>query len=184
MEEDINPLEENEQIEKMKEFEFGWSRYLALTTAIIAVFSAVASLQSGSYADQSLLAKNEATLNQAKASDQWSYYQAKGIKANIADGFFKSTNKLSFKTDADKYVGEQAEIQKSAKEFDEKVKVSNESSDHLFEKHHRVAFGVTFLQIAVALSAMSALLKRKSFWMASILSMALGLLFFFFGLFF
>jgi len=57
-----------------------WLQWLALSTALFAVLAAIASLKSGQLANESLLRMNEATLKQAKASDAWSYYQAKGIK--------------------------------------------------------------------------------------------------------
>src|SRR6266567_3850644 len=57
-----------------------WLQWLALTTAIFAVLGAIASLKSGQLANEALLDLNEATLKQSQASDEWSYYQAKGIK--------------------------------------------------------------------------------------------------------
>src|SRR5487761_2801350 len=54
-----------------------WSLYLAISTAFMAVLAAIAGLMAGHYS-------NEALIEQIKASDQWSYYQAKGIKAEIA----------------------------------------------------------------------------------------------------
>lgn len=181
--EDTSSLEIKEQIEQISEFENGWSRYLALTTAIIAVISAIASLQSGSFSDKALLAKNEAVLIQSQASDQWNYYQAKGVKKNIAESFAATAaNGDSFKQQVEKYTQEQADIQTQAQQLDEKVKAADESSAHLFEKHHRVALAVTFLQIAVALSAMSALLRRKSFWYLSITASLIGVALFVIGM--
>src|SRR5437773_9071385 len=60
-----------------------WVVYLSFSTALIAVLAAVAALESGSYSNEALLQKNEALLAQAKASDQWSYYQAKSVKATV-----------------------------------------------------------------------------------------------------
>src|SRR2546427_1180411 len=48
----------------------------ALSAAVLAALAAVASLLSGHYS-------NEAMLEQLRASDQWNYYQAKGIKASV-----------------------------------------------------------------------------------------------------
>jgi hypothetical protein len=78
--EEENPLEHKEHLDEMQEFHKGWLRYLALSTALIAVIAALSSLQSGTYANQSLLEKNNAILAQSQASDQWNFYQAKGIK--------------------------------------------------------------------------------------------------------
>jgi uncharacterized membrane protein YcjF (UPF0283 family) len=55
-----------------------WIAWVALSTAILAVLAAIASLLSGEHA-------NEAMLNQIEASSQWSYYQAKSIKAAVLD---------------------------------------------------------------------------------------------------
>src|SRR5438045_6503695 len=64
----------------------GWLRYLSLSTAMIAVFAAVASLMSGANSNEAILEKSEAMLAEARASDQWAYYQSKGMKATLTDG--------------------------------------------------------------------------------------------------
>jgi hypothetical protein len=51
-----------------------WSMLVAISTALMAVLAAISSLFAGHNS-------NEAVINQIKASDQWSFYQAKGIKA-------------------------------------------------------------------------------------------------------
>src|SRR6476620_8675966 len=56
---------------------------IALTTAVLAAFAAVAALQAGATVNEALLLKTEATRAQAEASDQWAFYQAKGIKAAV-----------------------------------------------------------------------------------------------------
>src|SRR5215475_13251667 len=74
-------IEEHEKAASPK-----WLKYLSLSTAIIAVFAAVASLESGSNSNEAILEKSEAMLKQAQASDQWAFYQAKTVKAAIANG--------------------------------------------------------------------------------------------------
>src|SRR4029077_6017879 len=65
---------------------------IALTTAIMAAFAAVAALPPGATVNEALLLKTEATQLQAQASDQWAYYQAKGIKAVTLDSTAASWN--------------------------------------------------------------------------------------------
>src|SRR5207244_11173459 len=55
-----------------------WISWVALSTALLAVLAAIAGLLSGSHA-------NEAMMKQIEASDRWSYYQAKSIKAAVLD---------------------------------------------------------------------------------------------------
>ena len=63
MSEEINPHESREQLEKLEEgMTESWSKYLALTTALIAVIAAIVSLRSSYFADRSLLEKNNAVL--------------------------------------------------------------------------------------------------------------------------
>ena len=60
-------------------------RTVALTTALFAAVAAIASLEAGSTVNEALALKTEATQFQAKASDQWAYYQAKGLKATVTE---------------------------------------------------------------------------------------------------
>jgi len=62
----------------------GFLRRIALTTAVLAAVAAIAALKAGSTANEALVLKTEATRLQAEASDQWAYYQAKGIKLAVA----------------------------------------------------------------------------------------------------
>src|SRR5437764_7505937 len=60
-------------------------RNIALSTALLAAFGAVAALRAGDTVNEALVLKTEAGRLQAEASDQWAYYQAKGIKANVEE---------------------------------------------------------------------------------------------------
>ena len=110
MGEEGSAQEVHEQLEHFEEFNNGWGRYLALTTAIIAVISAWAALQSGTFADKALLEKNNSVLYQSKASDAWNYYQAKGVKKNIADGLAQTSNQPHFADEAKRYAKDQEGI--------------------------------------------------------------------------
>src|ERR1700722_14127169 len=58
-------------------------RVTALSTALLAAIAAVASLKAGATVNDAILLKTEATQLQAQASDQWTYYQAKGIRGAV-----------------------------------------------------------------------------------------------------
>src|SRR6267154_2504460 len=60
-------------------------RNIALTTAVLAALGAVAALRAGGTVNEALVLKTEAARLQSEASDQWAYYQAKGIKANVEE---------------------------------------------------------------------------------------------------
>lgn len=180
--EEENPLETkegldevNEHAEGAKEKGQGWVRFLSISTAIIAVLAALATLMSGHYSNEALLLKNDAILSQTRASDQWSYYQAKGIKREVAAEFAaqKPTPQLAAKIEQldaqQKVIGVRA--QKLEKEADAK----NEESSGNLEHHHKLAISVTLFQIAIALSAIAALLRRRRVWLLSLVGAAVGL---------
>src|SRR4051794_23626880 len=53
-----------------------WVAKVAVSSAILAVCAAISALLAGHHA-------NEAMLEQMQATDQWAFYQAKGIKASV-----------------------------------------------------------------------------------------------------
>jgi hypothetical protein len=149
-----------------------WTLQLSLSTAIVAVLAAIASLQAGSLANQAILIKNEAVLNQAKASDQWAYYQTKGIKAIIYEVSGKN------QVEAKRYKDEQAEIKTKADEIEAKVTESNAEAEHLLHHHHQFALAVTLFQVSIALAAIASLTRRKGMWYVGLALAAIGILFF------
>ena len=142
-----------------------WISWVALSTALLAVFAAIAGLLSGKYA-------NEAMMNQIESSDQWSYYQAKSIKGALLDA------KMSLATVADekdrvkaaRYEEEQTEIKSEA----ERKQADAKSN---FHRHEVYARGVTMFQIAIAVAAISALTKKRRFWLVSLLFGVAGCVF-------
>ncbi|RKR83042.1 uncharacterized protein DUF4337 [Mucilaginibacter gracilis] len=147
-----------------------WIVYVALTTAIIAVVSAVTSLVAAYHSD-------EAMLSQIHASDQWAYYQAKGIKSEIleSDGkILKAMGKQPIAADEEKIKDnkkEQQEIMDKAKEAEA------ESREHV-ESHNILARSVTLFQIAIAIGAISILIKKRIYWIISLSFAALATFFF------
>jgi len=142
-----------------------WISWVALSTAILAVLAAIAGLLSGMHA-------NEAMMSQIESSDQWAFYQAKGIKAAVLDAKMSLSGNVSEedKTKAERYQEEQKEIQKQANEKQAEAK-SN------FHQHEIFARGVTMFQIAIAIAAISALTKKRRFWIVSLLFGIVGCVF-------
>ena len=148
---------------------------IALSTALLAAFAAVASLLAGDHA-------NEAMISQIQSSDRWAYYQAKSIKATVLStkvAILEAQGHKPSPKDEEKvaeYGKEQAEIKKEAEEK------QHEAESHL-KKHKLLAGAVTLLQIAIAVGAISALTKRRVFWGVSLLFGLIGISFLFRELF-
>ena len=164
MEEAEVPLEHlHEQThETAKHSGEAWISGVALSTAVLAVLAAIASLLSGEHA-------NEAMMNQIEASSQWSYYQAKSIKAAVLDAktAFTGAPDESDQAKRARYEKEQEEIKSEAQRKEAAAKSS-------FHKHEVFARGVTMFQIAIAIAAISALTKKRSFWVVSLVFGAFG----------
>jgi len=167
MEEAEVPLEHlHEQVKDTAEHTgVTWISWVALSTAILAVLAAIAGLLSGEHS-------NEAMMNQIESSDQWNFYQAKSIKASVLDAKMSLTGapNESDQSKRDRYEKEQEQI-KSEAERKEAAAKSN------FHKHEVFARGVTMFQIAIAIAAISALTKRRKFWIVSLLFGAVGCVF-------
>jgi hypothetical protein len=159
------------------------NKLMALTTAIIAVFTAIVASFAGNYASDAYLQKNNAILYQDKATDQWAYYQAKGIKLSLAQNFYNETHNQQLKQDVDRYTNEQEAIRKDAEHFEFLAQQANDQSARTLAKNEKMDFATLLCQVAIALSAMSALLKQKMLWIGSLSLAAIALGIFMVGLF-
>jgi alpha-galactosidase/6-phospho-beta-glucosidase family protein len=160
----------HETIEEKVEEEIGHKEKksmmgIAISTALMAVFAALSSLIAGHHSD-------EALLQQIHASDQWAYYQAKGIKEEIQS----LSNSPDKELNMAKYKTEQAEIKKEAEEAE------MDSHQHL-EHHAILARAVTLFQISIAISAIAILTRKKILWFTGLAISCAGLFFFITGLF-
>ena len=167
-----------------------WLNYLALTTVILAVCATLSTLKGGGFSTRSVI-------SQAQASDQWSYYQAKSIKGYIYD---LQKEKLemelkSLRAGVSRTVV--AEYEKKIDSYGQKVKKYDEDKEEIKKKaedlekqrddaqKHSSAFGLAamFLQIAILLSSIAALMKKKLFWLLGLAAGCFGLVSFLNGFF-
>jgi hypothetical protein len=158
-------------------------RRIALTTAILAVLAAIASLRAGTTVNTALVLKTEAARLQSEASDQWSYYQAKGIKAAVQEASRTSWLAIGKEPPArygeqlQRYGEEQVEIQKKAREKERERDETLKESDHLLHKHHGFASAVALFQVSIALGAVAALTRARLVWFGSLLTGGAGVVF-------
>ncbi len=151
----------NEKAEELfKEKESKWTLFVAISTALMAVLAALGSLFAGHHS-------NEALIDQIKASDQWAFYQSKSIKAEIRqlapqNAVVKSQDQLNKEEEA---------IKKSAEE-------DEQSSEAHLQRHLILSRCVTLLQVAIAISAISIITRRRFMWYAG-MAVAIGGVYFF-----
>ena len=138
----------------------GWISWVALSSAILAVLAAISALLAGHHVDEAMIAR-------IKASNQWSYYQAKSIKSYLLGSkmdILRATGHKPSDEDDRKlkdYDKEKAEIEEKGHELEA------ESEEH-FQHHGHLSRSVTLFQIAIAMGAIAALSKRKRFFLVSL----------------
>jgi len=110
-------------------------------------------------------------IDQIRASDQWAYYQANGVKLTVLESKLETLPALGKEITTtesarvERYKAEQAEISAAAKAHQASCE------DHRV-RYKTIGRATTAFQIAIALSAVALLLQRNWFWF---LSMAVGL---------
>jgi hypothetical protein len=147
---------------------------ISVTMAILAVCVAVVSLLGHRSHTEELLAAT-------KASDQWAYYQAKNIRRNnyemgvdlLALVEFKDKQQAEkvlekYHQQVDRYTKEQAEIEDRAKELEKESALAQ-------TKANRFDFGEVFLEVALVITSIALLTRKRVFWMLGMLLGAGGL---------
>lgn len=157
-----------------------WLNYLALSTVILAVCATLSTFKGGGYSTRSVI-------SQAQASNQWGYYQAKSIKGYL---YQLQQEKLRLELDtlpADAPASKIKAFQDKLGEYADKVKKYEQEKADIQQaalalekqrdnaQRHSQSFGlaVIFLQVAILLSSIAGLFKRKEIWY---LALPIGLL--------
>ena len=177
--------------DKTQEKKEPWLNQMALSTIVFAVCATLSTFKGGSYSTQSVI-------QQALASDQWNFYEAKSMKQHLYE---LQTQQLRLQQatlpsnspvraeyaerirkneeQAARYAVEKKEIRAKAEEYEAQRDEA---------KRHNVPFGraVLLLQVTIQLSSVADLIKSRPVWLAALPVGALGLAFFadgFLGLF-
>ena len=147
---------------------------VSLTMAVLAVLVAVVSLLGHR-------AHTDEVVQQAKSSDQWSYYQAKNIRAheddlfselaaiinsNDAGGVTKFREKYS--QEAERYKHDKDEIQNEARKLEGEVATERRRAD-------RYDLAEGFLEIGLVITSITMLSGRRIFWHLGIVLSIVGI---------
>jgi hypothetical protein len=161
-----------------------WLSWLALSTAFMAVISAVTTMYMGKFSSR-------AVLMQGQETDQWAYYQAKSIKSHtfemqkqalelqlLAQGKSlspeatgKFTEKIrDYDREIKRYEGEKKEIKAKAEDLAKNKIVSQHMGGNF-------GYGLLFVQVAIMMTSIASLMKKKPLWYFGLAAM-LGWIFF------
>jgi Domain of unknown function (DUF4337) len=127
-------------------------------------------------------AHTEELLLQAKASDQWAYFQAKNIRLretqSIADVLGALAPADKEKTDAlhEKYLKEVERYEKDKDQISDQAKDFEKERDLVQRRADRYDVGEVFLEIALIICSFTLLTKKKGFWIAGMSLGVVGLI--------
>jgi hypothetical protein len=176
---DTDKLQDSIQ-EKLEHDGGSFLRTIALTTTLLAAVAAITALQAGATSNEAIVLKTEATRLQAEASDQWAFYQAKGIKSAVAqasEAAWQAAGKAvppELEANVARYAKEQDEIKKAAEEKEKERDAKSAEADLLLRKHHVFANAVALFQVSIALGALAALTRVRLVWFGSLGLGAIG----------
>jgi hypothetical protein len=128
---------------------------ISLTMAVLAVCVAVVSLMGHR-------SHTEEVVQQAKASDQWAYYQAKSIRQHEDELFAAANNggaeaHEKYVQEGEKYKQDKEKIQDAAKDLENEVARASKHADHY-------DLAEVFLEIGLVITSITLLSGKKIFW--------------------
>ena len=148
---------------------------VSLTMAVMAVLVATVTLLGHR-------AHIEQVIAQAKANDQWAYYQAKGVRRHNYEAFAELMSALTSKDEAreekarakflqqaERYHDEQKEIEKEARKLEEEVMLAG-------RKANRFNIGEVFLEIALVVTSITLLTSNRGYWVMGMVFAAAGVI--------
>ena len=143
---------------------------ISVTMAVLAVLVAVVTLLGHR-------AHTEEVVLQAKASDQWAYYQAKNIRRH-EDEIFSDLASVQTTTDAaalgklrEKYSSEASRYKDDQKEIEDKAREMEAEVGTERNRADRFDLAEVFLEVGLVITSITLLSGRRIFW---VLGLALG----------
>jgi len=136
---------------------------VSVTMAVLAVLVAVVTLVGHR-------AHTEEVVLQAKASDQWAYYQAKNIRRHT-DELFTDLTSVQATTDPtalaklrEKYSGEASRYKDEQKEIEDKAHEMEGEVATERNRANRYDLAEVFLEVALVITSITLLSGRRLFW--------------------
>jgi hypothetical protein len=149
---------------------------VSVTISILAVLGTIVTLLGHR-------AHTEELLLQAKATDQWAYYQAKDIRLHemeaVADmvGTLAPQDKEKSTTVHEKYIKEVQRYKSDKENIGDKAKEMEAERDVVSRRADRFDGGEALLEVGLVICSVTLLTKRRFFWFSGMVIGAAGLAF-------
>jgi len=165
-----------------------WLSYVSISTILFAVCATLSTFKGGQYSTKTVL-------NQLNVANSWAYYQSKDLKSYLHE-IQKDQLELAIKHSPlpreaaeeykrkiaaydekiTKYDVQKKDIEHDAKAYEQDIKLTQAHSQDF-------GMAVIFLQIAILLASISALMKKISLWYGSLSVGSIGIVYFCNGFF-
>ncbi len=171
-------LEHREHAEHAAHSGDGMLLKVSATIAILAVVAATVGSMETIESGAAISRKSESVLQQNRATDRWSYYQAQSLKRHmyeIAASGDATTKGEGFKDKA-KHYGDEAEgIEKEAETLEHRSDQLLEEGEHREHRHHVLTIGATLIHVGIAVATLSIITRGNRWpWYGSMVLGVLG----------
>ena len=168
-------------------FQEGWMKGVAITTTILAVMTAIVSARTATCV-------SKIQVLTAQEGSNWSYYQAKSIKHNLAEnqkrafavevlGAVNADQKAALERELATFTSEIARYDKEKAEIKKMAEDTGAQRVHVQKQNNVFVVSIALFQIAIMLSSVAALIKRKELWIIGLGFGVIALFFFANGFF-
>lgn len=148
-----------------------------LSIAVMAVIAGgIGSLETTA-ATSAVIARSGASIHRNEATDLWNQYQAESLKKHLYGiaAAQPGADIASLKAQVDKYAAEETALQAQAKAKEKETEDQLAVSEGAIERHHRLGYGASAVQLAIALASISIVVRRRWLWHGSLVCLAAGI---------
>ena len=150
---------------------------VTLTIAVMAVIAAIGGSLETTEGDKTIVAKNEAVLQQNRATDLWNEYEAKSVKKNLYTLFADQAGPkaAAYAKTAAQNATDQQSLQAKAKAFEATRDKWSEAAEVHEKRHGRLTIAATLLHMAIAIATLAIILQKRWPWITAIVLTAAGM---------
>lgn len=166
--EEMEARESAERAEEAKKDAF--NSQVTMTIAVMAVIAAIGASLETSEGDRTIVAKNDAVLQQNQATDQWNEYEAKSLKKNLyaIEVDRGGPKAAAYAQIVAQNTADQKKVMAEAKAFEAARHHYGEIAELHEHRHGWLTIGSTLLHMAIAISTLSIILHRRWPWLMAI----------------
>jgi hypothetical protein len=157
----------------------GWLKRVPMLTGVLAGLAGFLTVKSANLSNDAIYRSNQAVLHQAKASDDWTEYQANSIKRHIDEAVLKVATDPDAKKELEAQSKDLRDRQAPLKGAAEAQEASRESE--LFEGRRRLvekdmlSYAGVAAQLAIALASVAALTRMKPAFVVGVVAGSLAI---------